>query len=42
MFYITLKEFFGNPLGIPFSRYIEFTDDEVPTVKVLAFFPLTL
>jgi hypothetical protein len=37
-FYVTLKDFFTTAFGIPFSKYIEMTDDEVPQVKVCAIY----
>ncbi|XP_060594980.1 NPC intracellular cholesterol transporter 1-like isoform X2 [Ruditapes philippinarum] len=38
-FYVTLKDFFTTAFGIPFSKYIEMTDDEVPQVK-WTYFPM--
>ncbi|XP_052790875.1 patched domain-containing protein 3-like isoform X1 [Mya arenaria] len=38
-FYITVKKFFESPLGIPFSKYIEFTDDTVPRIS-WSYFPM--
>ncbi|KAL4218800.1 Patched domain-containing protein 3 [Mactra antiquata] len=39
VFYQSLQKFFTSALGVPFSKYIEFTDDEVPQVK-WTYFPM--